>query len=247
MNETLYADLPFGTWYYLLALGLRLPQCLWNNFKPEARPKLRPERDQIYARSEPKFTPEANPRPTDELIFFRGVGFSHQPASDPRGAWPWLTGRFIGAKEAMAWGLVNRVLPPQQLMPHCLDLAKEMSKMHLDMRKRGRGQGLWQVGWTAPWVFVVAWSKVIWRTFKIWSKPTYLKFLKITDETWLTGAVGFVEWTLIYGWKVWHVVSFYCLIGRSLNQGTSNGTSGKCGANYLEFCWSHCLCGVCFK
>jgi hypothetical protein len=63
VNETLYADLPFGTWYYLLALGLRLPQCLWNNFKPEARPKLRPERDQIYARSEPKFTPEANPRP----------------------------------------------------------------------------------------------------------------------------------------------------------------------------------------
>ena len=49
-------------------------------------------------------------------------------------------GRFIGAKEAMAWGLVNRVLPPQQLMPHCLDLAKEMSKMQLD-DPRGR---LWQ-------------------------------------------------------------------------------------------------------
>ena len=69
VNETLYADLPFGTWYYLLALGLRLPQCLWNNFKPEARPKLRPERDQIYARSEPKFTPEANPRPAVVPVF----------------------------------------------------------------------------------------------------------------------------------------------------------------------------------
>lgn len=44
-----------------------------------------------------------------------------------------FSGRFIGAKEAMAWGLVNRVLPPQQLMPHCLDLAKEMSKMNPTM------------------------------------------------------------------------------------------------------------------
>ena len=33
------------------------------HFTPEANPNLRPKRTQIYARSEPKFTPEANPCP----------------------------------------------------------------------------------------------------------------------------------------------------------------------------------------
>ena len=53
VNETLYAELPFGTRYYLLALALRLPRCLWNNFTPGARPNLRPKRAKIYALSEP--------------------------------------------------------------------------------------------------------------------------------------------------------------------------------------------------
>lgn len=41
------------------------------------------------------------------------------------------TGRFLGAKEAMSWGLVNTVVAPEQLMPHCLSMAKEMTKMKL--------------------------------------------------------------------------------------------------------------------
>ena len=41
------------------------------------------------------------------------------------------TGRFLGAKEAMSWGLVNSVVAPEQLMPHCLNMAKEMTKMKL--------------------------------------------------------------------------------------------------------------------
>lgn len=50
-----------------------------------------------------------------------------------------FTGRFLKAKEAEAWGLVNTVVPADQLMPHCLSLAKEMAKMNptmLQMMKR---------------------------------------------------------------------------------------------------------------
>eukprot|EP00438_Fugacium_kawagutii_P023294 Skav226231 [mRNA] locus=scaffold1218:365492:372050:- [translate_table: standard] len=59
-------------------------------------------------------------------------------------------GRFLGAKEAAAWGLVNRVLPPNQLMPHCLDLAKEMTKM--PGPPRGALGVAWDglVGWWNP-------------------------------------------------------------------------------------------------
>ena len=44
-----------------LALSPTRRRCI--HFTPEASPNLRPERNQIYTRSEPKFTPEANPRP----------------------------------------------------------------------------------------------------------------------------------------------------------------------------------------
>ena len=185
--------------------------------------------------------------PTDELIFFRGVGWNHQPAriqDDPRGAWPWQVVSSVPRRPWLgAWWIA--CCHRSSWCPIAWTWPRRCRRCTWTCGRAGaKGCGRWGQG---PWVFVVAWSKVNWRKFKIWSKPTYLKILKITDETWLTGAVGFVEWTLIYGWKVWHVVSFYCLIGRSLNQGTSNGTSGKYGANYLEFCWSHCLCGVCFK
>jgi enoyl-CoA hydratase len=37
-----------------------------------------------------------------------------------------LTGRYLSADEALAWGLVNRVVPPAQLLPEALALARQM-------------------------------------------------------------------------------------------------------------------------
>ena len=37
-----------------------------------------------------------------------------------------LTGRFFDAQEALAWGLVNRVVPPEQLMTEAQALARQM-------------------------------------------------------------------------------------------------------------------------
>ena len=37
-----------------------------------------------------------------------------------------LTGNFIGAEQAEAWGLVNRVVPPEELLPACRALAADM-------------------------------------------------------------------------------------------------------------------------
>jgi len=37
-----------------------------------------------------------------------------------------LTGRFVGAEEALAWGLVNRVVPPDDLLPAAQALAREL-------------------------------------------------------------------------------------------------------------------------
>jgi len=37
-----------------------------------------------------------------------------------------LTGRFLGADEALTWGLVNRVVAPEQLLPEAQALARQM-------------------------------------------------------------------------------------------------------------------------
>jgi len=37
-----------------------------------------------------------------------------------------FTGNFINADQALAWGLVNRVLPPDQLLPACRTLAQDI-------------------------------------------------------------------------------------------------------------------------
>lgn len=44
-----------------------------------------------------------------------------------------LTGNFLDAETALAWGLVNRVVPPDELMPAALALAGEMASIPLDM------------------------------------------------------------------------------------------------------------------
>jgi enoyl-CoA hydratase len=44
-----------------------------------------------------------------------------------------LTGNFIDAHTAHAWGLVNRVVAPGELMPAALKLAGEMATLPLDM------------------------------------------------------------------------------------------------------------------
>jgi enoyl-CoA hydratase len=37
-----------------------------------------------------------------------------------------LTGNFLDAEQALAWGLLNRVVAPEELMPTCLSLARDM-------------------------------------------------------------------------------------------------------------------------
>ncbi len=37
-----------------------------------------------------------------------------------------LTGNFLSAEQAAEWGLVNRVVPPDELLPTCRSLAKDM-------------------------------------------------------------------------------------------------------------------------
>ena len=37
-----------------------------------------------------------------------------------------FTGNFLTAEQALNWGLVNRVTPPEKLMPTCRALAKDM-------------------------------------------------------------------------------------------------------------------------
>jgi enoyl-CoA hydratase len=38
-----------------------------------------------------------------------------------------LTGRFLGADEALAWGFVNHVVPPDQLMVKAESIARQMA------------------------------------------------------------------------------------------------------------------------
>jgi enoyl-CoA hydratase len=44
-----------------------------------------------------------------------------------------LTGNFLDAQKAYDWGLANRVVAPEDLMPAALQLAREMADIELDM------------------------------------------------------------------------------------------------------------------
>jgi len=37
-----------------------------------------------------------------------------------------LTGNFISAEQAFAWGLINRIVKPEDLMPSCLEIANDI-------------------------------------------------------------------------------------------------------------------------
>jgi enoyl-CoA hydratase len=47
-----------------------------------------------------------------------------------------LTGNFISAEQAEAWGLVNRVVPPDELMPACRALAKDIISCPSDVVRK---------------------------------------------------------------------------------------------------------------
>jgi enoyl-CoA hydratase len=47
-----------------------------------------------------------------------------------------LTGNFIDARTALAWGLVNRVVPPGDLLPTCRALAEDISSCPQDMVRK---------------------------------------------------------------------------------------------------------------
>jgi len=44
-----------------------------------------------------------------------------------------LTGNFLSAERAQAWGLVNRVVAPQDLLPQALELARDMASVPPEM------------------------------------------------------------------------------------------------------------------
>lgn len=45
-----------------------------------------------------------------------------------------LTGNYLDAETACAWGLVNRVVPAAELLPVCLSLAKDIASTHRPTR-----------------------------------------------------------------------------------------------------------------
>jgi len=47
-----------------------------------------------------------------------------------------LTGNFIAAEQAEAWGLVNRVVEPNELLPACRALAKDIASCPSDMIRK---------------------------------------------------------------------------------------------------------------
>ncbi len=47
-----------------------------------------------------------------------------------------LTGNFISASQAEDWGLVNRVVEPEELMPECLKLAKDIISCPTDVVRK---------------------------------------------------------------------------------------------------------------
>lgn len=56
-----------------------------------------------------------------------------------------LTGNYLDAQTACAWGLVNRIVPNDQLLPECLRLAEDI--LSTDPATRGEIKRLMDEGW----------------------------------------------------------------------------------------------------
>ena len=56
-----------------------------------------------------------------------------------------LTGNFLGAQEALSWGLVNRVVPDLELLPVCKQLARDITTT--DPATRGEILRIMDEGW----------------------------------------------------------------------------------------------------
>ena len=49
-----------------------------------------------------------------------------------------LTGRIVDAVEALAWGLVNRVVPGDRLMDEAVDMARRIAGLDPDLTRRAK-------------------------------------------------------------------------------------------------------------
>jgi enoyl-CoA hydratase len=58
-----------------------------------------------------------------------------------------LTGNFLSAEQACAWGLVNRVVPPDELLPTCKALARDI--VSTDPATRNEIRRIMDQGWQA--------------------------------------------------------------------------------------------------
>jgi enoyl-CoA hydratase len=56
-----------------------------------------------------------------------------------------LTGNYLDAETACTWGLVNRVVAPDELMPTCLKLARDI--VDTDPATRGEIKRIMDLGW----------------------------------------------------------------------------------------------------
>jgi enoyl-CoA hydratase len=58
-----------------------------------------------------------------------------------------LTGNYLDAETACAWGLVNRVVAPEELLPTCQQLARDI--VSTDPQTRAEIKRIMDLGWSA--------------------------------------------------------------------------------------------------